>query len=214
MNDLETQDKILLATLPNVVFDGWTEAALIAGVEEAGFEPSMAVRAFPYGVDQVLAHFAGYINRQMSAELENIDLSKLGLVDRLVEAMAIRLRLEAPYKEAVRKAMSHYAMPSHAPEGVKLIWQAVDEMWWSVGDQSVDFNYYTKRASLAAVYGATMAYWFEDSSEDHQETLGFYRVRLLNVVSAMKWRQKTMGKFFGSVKNILNKVPSAQHFRP
>lgn len=213
MNDLETQDKILLATLPNVVFDGWTEDALIAGVEDAGYEASMAVRAFPYGVDQLMAHFAGYINRQMSAELDSVDLSKMGLVDRLVEAMAIRLRLEAPFKEAVRKAMSHYAMPSHAPEGVKVVWQAVDEMWWSVGDQSVDFNYYTKRASLAAVYGATMAYWLEDSSEDHQETLGFYRVRLLNVVSAMKWRQKVMGKVLAPLKKVINKGSGAQHFR-
>jgi len=203
MNDLAIQDKILLTTLPNVVFDGWSEAALAAGVEEAGFEAAMAVRAFPHGIDQVLAHFADYINRQMSAELESVDLAAISFVDRLETAMAIRLRLEAPYKEAVRKAMAHYAMPRHAPEGVKVVWKAVDEIWWSTGDSSVDFNYYTKRASLSAVYSATMAYWLDDQSEDHKATLEFYRRRLLDVMAAIKWRKKTTEKLCSPFKKLM-----------
>ena len=49
-------------------------------------------------------------------------------------------------------------------------------VWWCCGDESVDFNFYTKRASLAAVYGATMMYWMSDDSEENSETLSFYRL--------------------------------------
>jgi len=108
--------------------------------------------------------------------------------------MRIRLELEAPYKEAVRKAMSFYTLPKHAAQGVQVVWKAVDEMWWCCGDESVDFNYYTKRASLAAVYSATMVYWLNDESEGAEETILFYRRRLIDVIKAVKARKELFGK--------------------
>ncbi|WP_417841418.1 COQ9 family protein [Terasakiella sp.] len=194
MQDIKVKDDILLATLPNVVFDGWTDAAIEAGAIEAGFDASMAVRAFPDGVNDILAHFADYINRRMAAELVDQDLSDKGIGHRLEIAMRVRLAIEAPYREAVRKAMSYYAMPQHAPQGVQVVWKAVDEMWWCCGDDAVDFNYYTKRASLAAVYSATMVYWLNDDSENQEETILFYRRRLIDVVNAVKTRKKIFSK--------------------
>ncbi|MDV7340401.1 COQ9 family protein [Terasakiella sp. A23] len=194
MQDIKVKDDILLATLPNVLFDGWTDAAVEEGAVEAGYEASMAVRAFPDGVAEVLAHFAAYINRQMSAKLEELDMDGMGIGKRLEEAMRIRLEIEAPYKEAVRKAMSFYTIPKHAPQGVQVVWNAVDEIWWSCGDESVDFNYYTKRASLAAVYSATMVYWLSDESENSAETILFYRRRLIDVINAVKTRKEIFGK--------------------
>ncbi|WP_417784047.1 COQ9 family protein [Terasakiella pusilla] len=194
MQDIKVKDDILLATLPNVLFDGLGDEAIANGAMEAGYDASMAVRAFPNGVEDFLAHFAEYINRQMAARLAEIDLSAMGIGQRLEQAMRIRLELEAPYKEAVRKAMSFYTLPKHAAQGVQVVWKAVDEMWWCCGDESVDFNYYTKRASLAAVYSATMVYWLNDESEGAEETILFYRRRLIDVIKAVKARKELFGK--------------------
>ncbi|SCA55735.1 Ubiquinone biosynthesis protein [Candidatus Terasakiella magnetica] len=194
MQDIKVKDEILLGTLPNVIFDGWTDSAVEEGAIEAGYDASMAVRAFPYGISDVLAHFADYINRQMAAKLEETDLEKMGVGQRLEAAMRIRLEIEGPYREAVRKAMSHYALVQNAPEGVAVVWKAVDEMWWCCGDESVDFNYYTKRASLAAVYSATMVFWLNDESENAEETILFYRRRLMDVIAAVKTRKKIFSK--------------------
>lgn len=202
MKDIDVQDKILLATLANVVFDGWTEQAVEQGAIEAGFEPGMAVRAFPNGVSDVLSHFADYINREMSRQLAEIDLEGMHLGKRLETAMRLRLEIEGPFKDAVQKAMSHYALPRNAPEGAKVIWKAVDEMWWACGDTSVDFNFYTKRASLGAVYSATMLYWMSDSSEGSEETLTFYRNRLSDTIKAIKVRKDIQGKVEEAVKKV------------
>jgi ubiquinone biosynthesis protein COQ9 len=162
----------------------------------------MAVRAFPGGVDEVLAHFADYINRAMAARLDTVDLLAMGIGHRLETAMRIRLEIEGPYREAVRRAMSHYAMPKNAAQGVQVVWKAVDEMWWCCGDESVDFNYYTKRASLAAVYSATMVYWLSDESEGFEETILFYRRRLMDVINAVQTRKK----LFSRLENMVCKV--------
>ncbi len=192
MQDIKVKDDILLATLSNVIFDGWTEGAIEAGAEEAGYDKAMAVRAFPYGVSDILAYLADYINRQMAARLEEMDLENMGIGHRLEAAMRIRLEIEGPHREAVRKAMSYYTMPKNAPQAVETVWKAVDEMWWCCGDEAVDINYYTKRASLATVYSATMLYWLNDESENFEETILFYRRRLQDVISAVKTRRKFM----------------------
>lgn len=202
MQDIKVKDKILLAILPNVIFDGWCDEAIEAGAIEAGYEASMAVRAFPNGINDALAHFAQYINREMSARLEEVDMASMGVGKRLETAMRTRLEIEGPYREAVRKSMSHYAMPAHAPQGIQVVWKAVDEMWWACGDQSVDFNYYTKRASLAAVYSATMIYWLNDDSENFEETILFYRRRLIDVINAVKTRKE----LFSKVENLFCKL--------
>ena len=46
----------------------------------------------------------------------------------------------------------------------------VDAIWYAAGDSATDFNFYTKRGLLAAVYGATMLYWLDDRSPDCTDT--------------------------------------------
>lgn len=41
------RDEILVASLPNVVFDGWSLQSLRDGTQTAGHEPSALLRAFP-----------------------------------------------------------------------------------------------------------------------------------------------------------------------
>ena len=43
------RDRILVAALAHVAFDGWTRRTLKAGVKDAGMSPDMALRAFAGG---------------------------------------------------------------------------------------------------------------------------------------------------------------------
>ena len=99
----QTRDEILLATLPHVVFDGWTARALTAGTADAGLTPDMALRAFPGGMVEVAEHFSEYADRRMTAALERRAGTELSRRQRV--ALAVRLRLEelAPHREAVRR---------------------------------------------------------------------------------------------------------------
>jgi ubiquinone biosynthesis protein COQ9 len=52
----------------------------------------------------------------------------------------------------------------HAADGAKAIWGTADRIWTALGDTSDDLNWYTKRATLSAVYGSTVLYWLGDDS--------------------------------------------------
>ena len=77
-------------------------------------------------------------------------------------------------------------------------------MWRACGDRSSDFSYYTKRATLAGVYGSTFAYWLSDSSAGHSATWAFLDHRIDNVMS--------LEKFKGTVKQAIAKLPDPREF--
>ena len=47
-------------------------------------------------------------------------------------------------------------MPHQAPLAAKALYRTVDAIWHGIGDRSVDFNFYSKRALLAGVYSTTL----------------------------------------------------------
>ena len=76
----------------------------------------------------------------------------------------------------------------------------VDAMWRAAGDQSNDFNYYTKRGLLAGVYSATLLHWLSDSSEAHAQTWGFLDARIEDVMKIQKMR--------GRLEKNLQRIPN------
>jgi ubiquinone biosynthesis protein COQ9 len=64
------------------------------------------------------------------------------------------------------------------PASLKELNALSDEMWYLAGDTSVDFSYYTKRASLAAVYASSELFMTTDTSRDFAQTEEFLDRRL------------------------------------
>ena len=89
--------------------------------------------------------------------------------------LGVRLRLErwTSQREAVRRALAFSAHPLFAGRALRGWYRTIDAIWRAAGDRSVDFNFYTKRGLLAAVYGATVLYWLDDRSEGNKATLDF-----------------------------------------
>jgi ubiquinone biosynthesis protein COQ9 len=47
------------------------------------------------------------------------------------------------------------SLPQNVRSSVAELARLADEMWYLAGDRSVDFSWYTKRATLSAVYAST-----------------------------------------------------------
>ena len=50
------------------------------------------------------------------------------------------------------EAMALLAHPQAAGDALSLLGHLVDDIWYLAGDKSHDYNWYTKRASLAFIY--------------------------------------------------------------
>lgn len=103
----------------------------------------------------------------------------------------MRLRLEAiePHKEAVRRALAYYAMPLHMAAGAAALARTADVMWQAAGDQSTDFNWYSKRALLSGVYSSTLLVWLNDANDGNEDTCAFLNRRIEDVMRIEKVKQ-------------------------
>jgi ubiquinone biosynthesis protein COQ9 len=203
-------DKLLDAALPHVAFDGWSDATFRAAVAESGVEPALAATLAPRGAVDLALAFHRRGDARMVEGLKAMDLSAMKFRQRV--ATAVRLRLElVEDREAVRRGTTLFALPQHAALGAKAIWGTADAIWTALGDTSDDFNWYTKRATLSGVYGATVLFWLGDDSAGHADTWAFLDRRIEDVmqiekVKAQVNKNPVLGKLMAGPNWILSQI--------
>lgn len=183
MSDLVARkDALLEATLPEVTFDGWSLVALRNGAKAAGIAESEISLLFPEGPGEAALWLDDWADRKMLAALDAMDLAEMKVRRRIAAGVEARLTVLAPYREAVRRAIALKATPWGAVRAAQILYRTVDAIWYAAGDTATDFNFYTKRSLLAAVYAPTLLYWLNDRSENSAETFAFLDRRLADVM--------------------------------
>ena len=87
-------------------------------------------------------------------------------------------------------------------------------MWNALEDTSTDSNWYTKRATLSAVYSSTILFWLGDESLGSKDTWDFLDRRIKNVMAFEKTKAKIKETPIGqSIEGVLKylKKPSDEH---
>lgn len=198
-----TIDELRFALAPRIaaaaVFDGWSAEAVAGAAAELGVDPAVAAYAFPGGAMDMIAAWIAHVDVAMARALPADALAGLPVHRRVRRLLQFRLEALIGEEEALRRALAIMAMPRNARRALSLGWQSADAMWRLAGDTATDYNHYTKRATLAAVYAATLAVFVDDKSEDKADTWGFLDRRLVGV-----------GRFEKIKAHILK--PEVEHF--
>ena len=183
MSDLVARkDALLEATLPEVTFDGWSLVALRNGAKAAGMAESEIALLFPDGPGEAALWLDDWADRKMLAALDAMDLAETKVRRRVAAGVEARLTVLAPYREAVRRAIALKATPWGAVRAAQILYRTVDAIWYAAGDTATDFNFYTKRSLLAAVYTPTILYWLNDRSENSGDSFAFLDRRLAEIM--------------------------------
>lgn len=165
----------------NAAFDGWTEAAVVSAAETAGIDPDVAKLAFPDGAVAMIDAWFANIDAAMFAKLAE-HLPGMKVREKITALVEARLDLLAADRESLRRALAILAMPQNAATAAKLGWRAADVMWRAAGDTATDYNHYTKRTMLGAVYAATIAVFLDDESAGQADTRAFLARRIEGIM--------------------------------
>ena len=180
------REKILLEALKEVPFGGFSEETLRAAGKGAGATLADVRRHFPRGGESLVEAFSRWADARMTERMAGTYTARLR--DRVAAAVRARIEVMAAHKEAARRAAAFLALPQNAPLAVRCLFATVDAIWRAAGDKTSNFNYYTKRALLAGVYGSTLFYWLSDSSEDNADSWAFLDARIEDVMRIQKAR--------------------------
>lgn len=196
MADLSPLEKLrrelALAVGENAVFDGWTRTAVDSAAAQLGVDPVQARLAMPKDQAGMIDLYIQEVDRALQAYFTPKRLTGMKIREKIRSLIWRRLEIMESAREAVRRALAILAMPQNLPLGLRAGWRTADVMWRIAGDTSTDFNHYTKRLTLSAVYASTLLVWLDDESEGWSETTGFLDRRIDDVMKIEKlkadWR--------------------------
>jgi ubiquinone biosynthesis protein COQ9 len=158
--------------------EGWSRETLRRALEDCGESAELLSSAFPRGVAGAIEAWVGLTDARMDQIAAAEDLTTLRTPARIRRVVEIRLRLLEPDREALRAALAFLALPWNAPQGLRIVARTASAIWHAAGDTSADFSWYTRRATLAAVYSATLAFWMRPVQPEIEEVLSFLDRRL------------------------------------
>ena len=185
--------QLALAVGENAVFDGWTGTAVDSAAAQLGIEPAQARLAMPKSQAGMIDLYMQEVDRALEAWFTADRLAGVKIREKIRALVWRRLEIMGPAREAVRRALAILAMPQNLPLALKASWRGADLMWRIAGDTSTDFNHYTKRMTLGAVYGSTLLAWLDDQSEGWADTAAFLDRRIDDVMRFEKFKAQWRG---------------------
>jgi len=199
---------ILKAALKIAPFEGWTRLTLKRAVRDAGFPEGSDELYFENGVADILDFWSDDLNSKTEAGLNELDLGMMKIRERVTQGVLLRLQAIGTHEEAARRASARLILPDLASTGIGQLWTSADTIWRAIGDTSTDANYYSKRAILSSVIGATLPVWLSDQSDDKAAARAFLTARIENVMSfeKLKWRVKNATKNMPEPAEILGQL--------
>jgi len=202
----EIRRKLALPLGENAVFDGWTEAAVESAANAQGVLPAQARLAVPKDQAGKIDLYIRGVDGELEAWFTPERLADLKIREKIRAIVWKRLEIMEPAREAVRRALSIMAMLQNVPTGLKMGWRTADMMWRIAGDTSTDYNHYTKRMMLGAVYSSTLLVWLDDQSEDWAETASFLNRRIDDVMKIEKLKADWKSQEHFSVSRFLGRL--------
>jgi ubiquinone biosynthesis protein COQ9 len=209
----ETLDELRLRLAPvvaqNAAFDGWSPHVLDSVAEQTGVDRDVVGLAFDGGAVAMIDAWFTSIDKAMLEKCPPEMLAGLKVRARITQLVETRLGLLAKQRETLRRAQAVLTMPQNLPRATRLGWRTADVIWRAAGDVSADFNHYTKRATLAATYAATMLVFVNDESEGFAETRAFLARRIENIIQFEKTKARAaeradmrfdMARFLGRLR--------------
>jgi ubiquinone biosynthesis protein COQ9 len=207
-----TLDEVRAALAPiiarNAGFDGWSDAAVHAAADEAGVDRDVAKLAFKDNAIDMIDAWIDSIDMELAHRLPAEKLAAMKIRDRITALLATRLEIMAPDRESLRRAMAIMAMPQNLVRSAKIGWRSADRMWRLAGDTASDFNHYTKRMTLSAVYASTLSVFVNDDSDNFADARAFLDRRIDNVMQfeKVKFQAKQRQDYVPSLSRFIGRL--------
>jgi len=201
--------RLALAVGENAVFDGWSRKAIDSAAGQLGIDPVQARLAMPKTQAGMIDLYIQEVDRALETWFTPKRLQGMKIREKIRALVWKRIEIMGSAREAVRRGLAILAMPQNIPLALRMSWRTADLMWRIAGDTSTDFNHYTKRMTLGAVYASTLLAWLDDQSEGWKDTAGFLDRRIDDVMRFEKLKAEWRGtsdrrispsRFFGRLR--------------
>lgn len=144
---------------------------------------------FPGDIPEIIEELSHYLDHKMIEECGTKFVSIKSVREKISTAIQCRMTgIATP--DAIRKIAEYNSHLTNMPLNLKICAKTCDVIWRLAGDQSTDFNYYTKRALLLPVYMRAISIYCQDPVNDYTKTAVFVKNALDKVVNIASLKHK------------------------
>ena len=169
-SDYKKKIKIFELTKKIVSIDGWSENILEKLVNK-NIDVSELAYFFPNGYKDILKFSLDEINNLLEIKISKTNIINLPLNKRIKKILMTRIEILNKDKKFYNKTFNHLLLPQNTKILKKNLYKSVDTMWYLAGDNSTDFNFYTKRLILSGIYVSTLLIFFNKNIEEAENNI-------------------------------------------
>ena len=152
MNKLEKKYlNILESSKKHIIFEGWNNNVFNLVAKDLKILVEDINLLFPNGYKDLLKVYLNSTEIKMFESTKKLDLIHLRTQEKIFEIIKMRLILNNREKELIRRTFHTLLLPQNSIIATTSLYQTVDNIWYIAGDNSTDFNFYTKRCFICAV---------------------------------------------------------------
>ena len=224
IDSLENKIIILNNFLKICPFDGWNIISLKQAAQDSKIDENYISLIFDNGINDMTNFFNKYYDDMMEKEIKGLNLQEMKIRDKIKNSVKIRLKLYKNHKSSIKRLIEFYSNPKNTNLAIANCYKTVDTIWYAIGDQSTDFNFYSKRIILLKIYIRTILKFVQDDSDDHLKTYNFLdnqieevmtinkiKIKVKNCINSAQDLSKKLDdmkiEFTKSPNNLLKKIP-------
>lgn len=190
--DAELSNRLMQQLLQNVAESGWTIESLLKALNKLGLpdvDAQLIARGDPLNLIQL---FDDWIHEQVIESVDPENYKQLKVHEKIQYLLSLKFKTMHPHRNAIQKGLYLFKNPSAVQKSLGLLSKTVSKMWYEAGDQSTDFNYYTKRAILFLVYMRVFMIWIKPSTS-LEEIDGIIQRALLDAYQFSQLKKRAQG---------------------
>ena len=147
-----TKLKILQETKKIVKKMGWGSHVIEELKMSNKFKYNELKILFPDGYSDLINLSLTELNEDLINAINSKNIISLSLTKRVKKILMVKFNLLNKDKTFYNKTFNHLLLPMKSIIMKKNLYNSVDTIWYLAGDNSTDFNFYTKRIILASIY--------------------------------------------------------------
>ncbi len=163
--DFKRKLKILEIIKKIVINDGWSEN-ITKKLVNKNIKSEELAYFFPNGYIDILKFSLYEINSSLEKKISKTNIINLPLSKRIKKILLSRIEILDEDNKFFKKTFNHLLLPQNVKISKKSLYKSVDTMWYLAGDNSTDFNFYTKRLTLAAIYVSALFVFFNKGIDE------------------------------------------------
>ena len=119
---------------------------------------------FPDGYKEMLKLSLDYLNYELENICSQYDFIRIPIHKRIKKIIITKINLMNKHKDFYKRTFYFLLIPINYKLLTTYLYKSVDLMWYISGDNSTDFNFYTKRMILLGVYSSVILHFISNDS--------------------------------------------------